>query len=172
MKAVAQLDKEGADVVVDGLEYLAVVIDLLGVLVVAFLALGYGVYQEGDVFSEALADVFQRVISIFHNVVEEGGDDGVGVQLKLFCGNVGNGDGVDDIGLARIALLALVGLGGEGVCVLDAQKILRRNPFGAHVKDVLCGLVYLLHVFHHLTQRTEAANECLSARPEYTVSYS
>ena len=87
VETVAELDEEGADVVVDGFKDLAIVVYLLGMLVVMLLALGDYVYQEGHVVSEAGADVFYGVWGVFRYVVKEGCDDGVGVQFELFCGN-------------------------------------------------------------------------------------
>ena len=49
---------------------------------------------------------------ILNDVVEQGGLDGLAVQLQLLRHDLGHGQGMDDIRLAALALLALVALVG------------------------------------------------------------
>ena len=134
----------------DGVQDLLVVVYLLGILVLFFLALGNGVYEEGHVVSETRADVLDRVGGVLHDVVEEGGDDGVGVEFQFFRRDVGDGDRVDDVGLAGFPLLAAVGLFGQEIGVLDPLQVLCADARGHHVKNVLCGRPNLiLYRFFH-----------------------
>jgi hypothetical protein len=58
--------------------------------------------------------------------VEQGGHDGVGVQVEV--GQEDGGlQGMDDVGLARLAGLALVALMGVGVGLLNAGRLIRRQ---------------------------------------------
>ena len=63
---------------------------------------------------------------IFDDIVEQGGLNGLAVQLELLSHDLRHRQGVDDIGLAAFALLPLVGL----LCKLerrpDMGKIRRR----------------------------------------------
>ena len=76
---------------------------------------------------------------ILDNIMKEGGDDGVGIQLQLRH-DLGHRQGVDDIGLAALSELAGVGVVGKGKGV--------KQPLGIHSgivgpDPVLQGLVPL-----------------------------
>ena len=111
MQAVGELDEDDAQILAHREEHLAQVLD-------AFLLLclkrnvdefGHAVYDFRDVAAELAADHRQIVVpgAVLDDVVEEGGADRVGVQLQIGH-NLGDGDRMDDIRLARAAHLPAV----------------------------------------------------------------
>ena len=150
VQAVAELDEQGPDIVMDGIEDLLVIVHLLGVGIFLFLALGDRVHEESDVVSELRADVLYGIRRVLHDVVEEGGDHGVGIQFKLLRGDLRHGDRMDDVRLPGLALLALVGLGRQGIGVLDPLQVLSADARLHHVEYVLGVFVnQLLNRFFH-----------------------
>ena len=148
VQAVGQLDEQGADVVVHRLKYLAVIIHLLCVLVVVLLALGHHINQERHIVAETLPDILDGVRSIFGNVVQERRYDGIGVKLKLFCGDVRYGYRMHDIRLAGIAPLVFVRLGGKSIRIFDTLQVLRAHALSHHVKYVLSSFLYPFSLVH------------------------
>ena len=123
VQPVRELDQHDADVVVEGQQDALEVLRLealragrltLAVLVVQHgLDLGEAVHQGRDLVPEEVADVLDRVGGVFDDVVQQGGADGLAAQADLRDDNLGDGDGVEHVRLARAAADVLMGLVGE-----------------------------------------------------------
>ena len=85
--------------------------------------LGHTVHQVGHAAAETLGHIVIGGVGVLHGVVEQGGDDGVGVQLQ-FRGDLGHGQRMGDIGGAVLAHLPGVGIVGIGEGVIE--------PLGIH----------------------------------------
>ena len=113
VEPVGDLDEDDPDILAHGDEHLPEVLHLLvflgGVLDAGQLA--DALHQVGDGGREQLLHVLVGGGRILDDVVEQGGHDGLGVQL-LLRHDLGNRQGVDDIGLPAFALLAVVALVG------------------------------------------------------------
>ena len=77
MKTVSELDEHGTYVVLHGFEELAEILHLLGIDLPLDLALGPDVNQMGDIVTETLLDIIQRIVSVLHHIVQEGSNDRV-----------------------------------------------------------------------------------------------
>ena len=105
MQTVCQLHQQRTDVIVDGVKHLLVIIHLPRHLVVLFFLLGHYSHQKSDIITETLLYIIYRKVCIFHNVVQESSNNGVGTQHQFLCHDVGNSDRVEDIGFARLTFL-------------------------------------------------------------------
>ena len=135
VEPVRELDQHDAHVVVereqDALEVLR--LEALGagrfalaVFVVQHgLDLGQAVHEGGDLVAEQVADVFDRVGGVLHDVVQEGGADGLAAQADLRDDDAGDGDRVQHVGLARAPADVLVGLVGELEGLADGFHFVR-----------------------------------------------
>ena len=113
VQAVAQLDENHPHVLGHGHEHLAQVLHLL-------LFLGGVLHpgQLGDPFHQVrhrgakeFGDVVVGGVGVLNAVVEQGGDDGVQIQVQL-VDNLRHRQGVGDVGLSALAQLgAVVGVG-------------------------------------------------------------
>ena len=70
----------------------------------------------GNLRAENVFNIFNRVIGVFHYVVQQGGANGSRPQTYLIAHNLGNGDGVHDIRLARTAFDSFMRLIGKIEC--------------------------------------------------------
>ena len=123
VEPVGQLDEHDAHVVVEGDQDAAEVLGLeadplvqrlvLVVVVERRLDLGQAVDQRGDLGPEEPFDVLHREFGVFHDVVEQGGADGLAAQPDLIDYDLGHGDGVQDVGLAGAASDPLVRFVGK-----------------------------------------------------------
>ena len=109
VQAVADLDEHHADVLGHGHKELAQVFHLLlfqgGELHPG--QLGDALDQLRHGLAELCGDIVKRGVGVLDAVVQKGREDGVGIQADLGH-DLGHGQGVDDIGRAVLALLALV----------------------------------------------------------------
>ena len=126
VQPVAQLDEDDPHILGHGHEHLAQVLHLLvlpgGVLHPG--QLGDALHQVGDLGGEQAGDVVVGGIGVLNAVVEQGGNDGVLVQLQL-VDDLGHGDGVDDIGLPALAQLGPVVVVGIFKGRADAPHVRR-----------------------------------------------
>jgi hypothetical protein len=107
---VRQLHQDDADVVDHGEQHLAEILRL------ALLArgkrdgsdLGDALDQVGHFRAEQLADLLDRRQGVLDHVVQEAGDDGSGVEAKV-GEEIGHLEGMDQVGLPRLAHLAAMG---------------------------------------------------------------
>ena len=132
VQAVGQLDEDHADVVDHRQDHLAQVLGLLRLLALAALVvplvlpverggaaqLGDPLDQLGDARAELPGELLLGGAGVLDHVVQQGGGEGLGVELHL-GEDARGGDGVEDVGLAALAPLLGVGLGGVGVGALD-----------------------------------------------------
>ena len=124
VEPVGELDQDDPDVLGHRQEHLANVLGLL-------LLVGVGaelrqlrdpVDELGDLGPEAILDVGQAELGVLGHVVEEGRLDGDRVDPQVGDG-LGAGDRVDDVRLARGAMLAGVGLDGQVECRIDPRQV-------------------------------------------------
>ena len=117
VKPIADLDEDHPDVLGHGHKHLAQVLHLLLFLgdILHPRQLGDSLHQGGHRRAELFGDLIVGGVGVLDAVVEQGGDDAVHVQPQIGH-NVGHRQGVDDIGLAALAQLAVVlGVGiGKG----------------------------------------------------------
>ncbi len=124
VQAVGQLDHDHANVVHHGQHHLA---DALGLGLFAgseldFADLGDALDDVRNLLAEFVADVVDRDRSVFDGVVEQAGGNCRGVQLHVGQ-HRGNFKGMNEIGLAGGAGLALMVAEGEVVGFLDQRQI-------------------------------------------------
>ena len=116
VQAVGELDEDDADVVDHRQQHLA---EVLGLPLLARRErdgadLGHALDDVGDFGAEQLLDALDGRQRVFDDVVEEAGGDGDGVELHV-GEEVGDGEGMDQVGLARMADLSPVLEGREDV---------------------------------------------------------
>ncbi len=125
VQPVGQLDDDDPDILGHGQQHLADVLRLLPLPGGKGDApqLGDPVHQEGDLLAELLFDLVQGDVGVLHHVVEEGGNDGIGVHPQ-FHQDDGGADGVDDIGLPGAAQRPLMGALRQLVGLFDPLHII------------------------------------------------
>ncbi len=134
VQAVGQLDHQHPHVARDGQDELAQVLRLADVLGVQLQArqLGHALDQFADLFAEHLVDVLAGGGGVLDHVVQQGRDDGRGVQLVV-GEDAGHLDRVGEIGVAGGARLAAVHAHGVDVGAVQQGLVGRRvvalDPF-------------------------------------------
>ena len=78
MQAVGKFDEYGTDVVLQGFKELPEIAFLLAAVVADILAFCHHIDKESDIGPEALADFLDTVWRVFHHIVQESGNDGIG----------------------------------------------------------------------------------------------
>ena len=114
VQPIGELDEDDAQIAHHREQHLAERFGLrfLAALELDLVELGYRIDDLSDAVTETRGDLVLRDGRIFDDVVQDRGDDGVGVDAQIGkdlsrCHRVG------DVGLTRFALLAAVGLGAE-----------------------------------------------------------
>ncbi len=98
--------------------------------------LGDAVDAAGHFVAEALADFVGGDAGVFHQVVQQAGFDGD--QVHAHAGqDVGDHEGMDHVGLAGLAQLAFVQLGGGAEGLFDGGQIVARAVFADLVVEFL-----------------------------------
>ena len=137
VQAVGQLDQDHARVVVqreeDPLEILrleAPGAEVLVLVVQDVLDLGQTVHEAGDLVAEAVAEVVHRIVRILHDVVQEGGGNGLVSQADVVHDDLGHRDGVEHVRLPAAAADILMGLVRKRVGLTDSFQFTGvRAPF-------------------------------------------
>ena len=124
VQAVGELDQDDPDVVRHRQEHLP---DVLGLLLLVAVGaelreLGDAVDEVRDLGPEAVLDVGEAVLGVLGDVVEQRRRRGDRVDAEV-GEDLGRGDRVGDVRLARGADLARVGLDGEVEGALDAAEV-------------------------------------------------
>ena len=122
MQAVGNLHHQSADVILHRREKLLVVVNLFRHLVFLFLLLRHHIHEKRHVGAEPLFYVVDGVVGVLHNIVQERGGDGVGVEHQLLSRYQRHGDGVQDVRLAGFPALSLVRI----TCKLEGALQLRQ----------------------------------------------
>ena len=89
-----------------------------------------------------LYGVLHGVAGVLHDVVEQGGADGLAAQPDFAHHDAGHGDGVQDVGFARAPPDVLVGLVGEFEGALDGLHFLHVPAAGGG--DLQQGVEFLV----------------------------
>jgi hypothetical protein len=164
VEAVGELDDDDADILGHGEEHLAQVLGVGGVhgggAELDGLELGGAVDEAGDLGVEAVGELGGGDAAILLDIVEEGGGDGVGVELEG-CDGLGGVEGVDDVGLAGLAELAVVLFGGEEEGALDEVDAFFRQVL-AHLREQGCG-VY--RKCCHRRRNPRVLRKCITSTP-------
>ena len=128
VRAVGELDHDDADVPHHREQHLAEALGLrLGAAVeLDLVELADAVDEFRDLRAEAGRDLVLGRRGVLDDVVQDRGDQRLGVEPQV-GEQVGDRDRMGDVGLARAAALALVGLEGEVVGGLDALDVLGRQ---------------------------------------------
>ena len=105
--AVGNLDEDDADVPGHGHEHLAQILHLLLFLGGVDHAgeLAHALHQIGDGGGKLPGHVLVGHVGVLDGVVQQGGDNGLGVQMQLVGHDLRHGDGMCDVGRAVLALL-------------------------------------------------------------------
>jgi hypothetical protein len=138
VRAVGELDEDDAQVTHHREQHLAERFRLrfLAVLELDLVELGDAVDDLGHGVAELRRDLRLGDRRVLDDVVQDRRDDGVGVEAQL-GEDFGGRDGVGDIGLAGLALLAAVGLGAEFGGGADALDLIGRKIGFRRVQQIL-----------------------------------
>ena len=126
VETVGQLDDDDADVLGHGEEHLAQVERLLlrkrahGDV----RKLGDAVHELGDLLAKKSLDLLEGGVGVLHGVVKQPRAECVRVGVQVLGQDYGDLDGVVDVGLAALALLAPVVAQRKAVGLLDPLHIL------------------------------------------------
>ena len=126
--AVRELDHDDADVAHHGEQHLAKALRLrfLAVLELDLIEFADAVDEFGDDLAEDRGDFRLRGRRVLDHVVQDGGDQGVGVEPEI-GEDVGDRDRMSDVRLARDALLAVMPFGAELVRFAHALDLRGRK---------------------------------------------
>jgi hypothetical protein len=122
VQTVGQLDEDHPQIAGHRHQHLAEVFGLgffVG-LELDLVELGDPIHQLGR-GAEALGDLGLGDVGVLHHVVQEGGAQGLGVQVPA-GEDLGDGDRMGDVGFAALAQLPGVGVGREVVGGFDAAR--------------------------------------------------
>ena len=144
MQTVADLDEDHANVVAHRQQQFLEILRLSRCLVAKDAAgnLRQAIDDLRHLGTKDGLDVLHGVVSVLHYVVKKGGADARGAQAHLGGGNQCHGDGVHDIGLAREAADALVGLTGEIKRLVDDVHLLAVGRGEVACEQLLVGGVH------------------------------
>ena len=125
VRAVGELHQDDAQVAHHGEQHLAerFRLRLLAALELDLVELGDAIDDLGDSGAEALRQLVLRCRGVLDDIVEDGGDDRVGVEMEV-GEDRGGGDRVGDERLTREALLAAVDRGAEFGRLANAAHLL------------------------------------------------
>ncbi|MNM28426.1 hypothetical protein D3C81_389410 [compost metagenome] len=140
VQAVGQLDQDHAHVGGHGQQHLAEVFRLRFDLALELdlFQLRQAIDQVRHRRAEALDQFILLDVLVFHDVVQQGGHDGLRVELPVGA-DFRDGDRMRDIRLARTAHLAQVHFVGEAVGFLDFFQVGGGQVFGQLVGQVADG---------------------------------
>ena len=132
--AVGELDRQGTHVAAHGHHEFANGFGLGGITHFKLTPLGNAIDQTGHGVAEFGAALIQRIVGVFHRVVQQAGchHDRAHAQIRE---NLGNGQRVDDVRLARLAALGGVLDDGTPVGTVKNGQILIGVMGLAHLLD-------------------------------------
>ena len=135
VQAVGQLDHQDAHVLGDGQDELPQVLGLAGVFGIAFQLgkLGHALHQLADLFAEQLVDVGPADRTVLDHVVQQGRDDGRGVETVV-GEDARHLDGVGEIGIAGRPLLRAVHAHGVDIGAVQ-QRLVGGRVVGPDLVD-------------------------------------
>ena len=111
VQAVGDFDEDDAHVLAQREQHFAEVLGLLaGAVLEHARNLGEAVDDAGHLGAELALDVGNLGGRVLHHVVQQGGHDAGGAEADFLHRNLGHGQRVQDVGLARLAAHLLVGL--------------------------------------------------------------
>ena len=125
VQAVGQLDQDDAHIPRHGQQHLAEVLRLrlFVALVLDAIELGNAIDELGSLLAEALGQLRLGDGGIFHHVVQQGGDQRLGIETPA-SQRLGDRQRMRNIGFAADPVLAAMRLGSENVGGLDLHGIL------------------------------------------------
>ena len=124
VEAVGEFDEQDTDVLAHGQDELAEVLSLFGAVGLELEAGEFGdaVDEAADGGAEHLVELGAGDAGVFDHIVQQGGDDAGGIEA-VAGEDVGDREGVGDVGVAVLAALAAVGLRGEDIGGVDFGDI-------------------------------------------------
>ena len=117
----------------------------------------HALHDVGHLRAEEIAQVIVGIVGIFFDVVEEGGTNTGAAQSDFFASNLRNGDGVQDIWLARASAYAFVRLLGEMECLGDNVHLAAMVACQIGIYEFLKGSVYELFVAYFLRRELRSS---------------
>ena len=128
VRAIGELHEDDAQVLRHREQHLAEALGLrLGRAVeLEVVDLADAVDEQRDVVAEPLLDLRQRARRVLDDVVQQRSLDRAGVEMQA-GEDLGDGDGMRDVGIAVAPLLALVRFGAELVGGGDARQVVARQ---------------------------------------------
>ena len=147
MYAVGELDHQGTHVAAHGHHEFANGFGLGGITHFKLAELGNAIDQTGHGVAEFGAALIQRIVGVFHRVVQQAGchHDRAHAQIRE---NLGNGQRVDDVRLARLAALGGVLDDSTPVGTVKNGQILIGVMGLAHLLDCVLLAINLCHASH------------------------
>ena len=131
VQTIGELDEDDAQVGGHRQQHLAEVLRLRFLVRAEFhlVELGEPVHQLGGDLAESLGHLLLGDEGVLHDVMEERGDQRLGVELPVGH-DVGDGHRVRNVGVAADAVLTMVGFGGVVIRGLDAPNVFRAQIAG------------------------------------------
>ena len=130
--AIGQFNQQHPDVLGHGQEKLAKILGLFGLIGLQFdpRQLGDAVDQTANAGSKFLVDIGARGVGVFDSIMQEGGDNGVHVQLHIGQ-DAGDFDRMREIRVARGTLLRAVHSHGVDIGAVK-QRLVHARVVAAH----------------------------------------
>ena len=139
VESVGNLDEHHTDILAHGQQQLAEVFGLQRCLVAENAArnLGQAADKLGNLGAELLLDVLNGVVGIFNHIVEKCGAYRGRAQTDFLRGNLGHGDWVENIRLARATSDAAMSFLGKSEGALDYLHLLAVVAIEIAVEHIL-----------------------------------
>jgi hypothetical protein len=135
VQAVGELDEQHADIGRHGQHQLAEILRMLGMVRLQLDAgeLGDAVDEARHFLAEELLDLLQGRVRVLDRIVEQAGDDGSAVELHARQ-QLGDAQGMGEVGIARGPALGAMGLHGEDISAIQ-RVLIGRGIIGLYPLD-------------------------------------
>ena len=117
MQTIGEFHQKNPDVLGHRHNHLANGLGLRVVTVFDLVELGHAIDEHGNLFTKVFTELIERVVSVFHCVVQQSSNDGDGANPQV-GEDLRDGQRVGDVRLAALAGLTLMRLLGDLVCPL------------------------------------------------------
>ena len=151
VQTVGKFDEYGTDIVLQRFEQLAEIAFLLAAIISDVLAFRHYINKEGNIGPETPTDFLNAVGGVFHHIVEESGNDGIGPQLQFEGNDACHSHGMYDVGLATLPPLRGMGVVCKLKGIAYACHILGRGVPGNlrnHVVYLVAHHLFIVNLYH------------------------